>query len=73
MGDVLRPRKADAAFIAAVSSEWSEPATEVLRRMVELWVREEATAEQAMRYSDLQAEYDRPGVWATKRRARKQP
>lgn len=69
---VLRPRRADYEFIAAVAREWNEPATEVLRRMVELWARDEATAGQAELYDDLRAQYDRAGVWATKWRTRAQ-
>lgn len=64
----MRPRRADAEFIAEVAREWGEPGTEVLRRMVELWVREEATAGQYERYEALRHEFDRPQVWAAKRR-----
>lgn len=72
MSDVLRPRVADMKLIQSVAVEWKEPATEIVRLMVEHWVRTgaEATAEHYALYDELRAEYDRPGVWNAKRRAR---
>lgn len=57
---VLRPRRADFEFIAAVATAWKVPRTEVVRVMVEHYCHCQADADLADAYwTELQPRYDR--------------
>lgn len=70
MADVLKPRKADAEFIAEVARRWGVPKNRVLRMLVERWVVLEAEPDLVDLYEALTGEFDRASRVASEARRR---